>query len=265
MTQYNKSTLETLLANPAYVDEAIRLIGTNQTADELQSKNTHHQNGEGFSAAYARTGTRLYEFVTGIQTRTGKKKWAPKSLSHPVANRVFSRYISNHGLNNALELGRKIAMVHWRQLEGLTSSAVTQLPTGGETKPKKPAAKMVTIEGVELVGGKGKAIKVRWDSRYIWLPKSQVSVVPDAYGDVTITMPEWLAGKKGMGRRSSGFQNPRANPAALYDGRDAPRIAPPETKEEQAEGPQPGTRAFTATLMASMESDDFDWDAWKAS
>ena len=111
MTQYSKSTLETLLTNPAYVDEAIRLLGCNQTADELQTKGTHYQNGEGFSAAYARTGTRLYEFVTGIQTSTGKKKWAPKSLSHPVANRVFSRYISNHGLNNALELGRKIAPV----------------------------------------------------------------------------------------------------------------------------------------------------------
>ena len=81
MTQYTKSTLETLLATPAYVDEAIRLIGTNQTADELQTKGTHYQNGEGFSAAYARTGTRLYEFVTGIQTSTGKKKWAPKRAS----------------------------------------------------------------------------------------------------------------------------------------------------------------------------------------
>ena len=81
MTQYSKSTLETLLTNPAYVDEAIRLLGCNQTADELQTKGTHYQNGEGFSAAYARTGTRLYEFVTGIQTSTGKKKWAPKSRS----------------------------------------------------------------------------------------------------------------------------------------------------------------------------------------
>ena len=257
MTQYTKSTLETLLANPAYVDEAIRLIGTNQTADELQSKNTHYQNGEGFSAAYARTGTRLYEFVTGIQTSTGKKKWAPKSLSHPVANRVFSRYISNHGLKNALELGRKIALVHWRQLEGLTTAVVVQLPTEG-AKPKRRPPQEVTLVGAEIKGGRGKAIKVLWDSRYVWLPKSQVTVSRDENGTPTITMPQWLARQKNVNPAPHKPSNPRAEiPFAGHPGAPA--------NPENPGGPQPGTRAFTATLMASMESDDFDWDAWKAS
>ena len=138
MPAFSKSILETLLATPANVDEAIRLLGCNQTADELQTKGTHYQNGEGFSAAYARTGTRLYEFVTGIQTSTGRKKWAPKSLSHPVANKVFRRYISNHGLNNALELGRKIALIHWKQLAALTTTEAPVLPSAGQPQSQRP-------------------------------------------------------------------------------------------------------------------------------
>ena len=196
MTKYNKQTLLNLLNNPAYVDEAIRLLGGNQTAGELRAKSTHLHNDIGFSAAYGRTGTRLFEFVTGINTKTGEKKWAPKSLAHPVANKVFSRYISNHGLNNALELGRKIATVHWRQLESLTTYQPKALPSGQPQAPKakKPVQK-ISFEGVEVVNRSGKGVKVRFDSRYIWLPVSQVEF--DTTTD-TITLPVWLAKDKQM-------------------------------------------------------------------
>jgi hypothetical protein len=196
MTKYDKQTLLSLLTNPAYVDEAIRLLGGNQTADELRAKGTHHHNDIGFSAAYGRTGTRMYEFVTGINTKTGEKKWAPKSLSHPVANKVFSRYISNHGLNNALELGRKVASIHWRQLESLTTYQPQQLNTGAAAqKPQKKQPAKLTFQGVEVVSRSGKGIKVRFDSRYIWLPTSQVSF--DTATD-TLVVPEWLAKTKQM-------------------------------------------------------------------
>ncbi len=114
MTQYDKSTLETLLANPAYVDEAIRLLGCNQTADELQSKGTHYQNGEGFSAAYARTGTRLYEFVTGIQTSTGKKKTETLRMVTATATSIESGWateLSAHGNESLVQklVGLKIS------------------------------------------------------------------------------------------------------------------------------------------------------------
>ena len=196
MTKYNKQTLLNLLNNPAYVDEAIRLLGGNQTADELRAKGTHYHNDIGFSAAYGRTGTRMYEFVTGINTRTGEKKWAPKSLSHPVANKVFGRYIDNHGLDNALELGRKVASIHWKQLEALTTYQPQQLNTGaGEQKSQKKQPTKVTFQGVEVVSRSGKGIKVRFDSRYIWLPASQVSF--DTATD-TLEVPEWLAKNKQM-------------------------------------------------------------------
>ena len=196
MTKYNKQTLLNLLNNPAYVDEAIRLLGGNQTAGELRAKSTHLHNDIGFSAAYGRTGTRMYEFVTGINTRTGEKKWAPKSLAHPVANKVFGRYISNHGLNNALELGRKVASIHWKQLESLTTYQPQQLNSGtGTQKPQKKQPVKVTFQGVEVVSRSGKGIKVRFDSRYIWLPASQVDF--DTATD-TLVVPEWLAKNKQM-------------------------------------------------------------------
>ena len=196
MASHTKSQIQTLLNNPSFVDEAIRILGENQTPSELRSKSTHIHNDIGFSAAYGRTGTRMYEFVTGINTRTGEKKWAPKSLAHPVANKVFGRYISNHGLNNALELGRKVASIHWKQLESLTTYQPQQLNTGaGEQKPQKKQPVKVTFQGVEVVSRSGKGIKVRFDSRYIWLPASQVSF--DTATD-TLVVPEWLAKNKQM-------------------------------------------------------------------
>jgi hypothetical protein len=194
MTTYNKQTLQTLLQSDAFVNEAIRLLGLNQTPSERRAKNTHLHNDIGFSAAYGRTGTRLFEFVTGINTKTGEKKWAPKSLAHPVANKVFSRYINNHGLNNALELGRKIALVHWRQLESLTTYQPQNLPSAEAPKAKKPVQK-ISFEGVEVINRAGKAVKFRFDSRYIWLPKSQIDF--DSTTD-TLTLPTWLAKAKNM-------------------------------------------------------------------
>ena len=47
MTSHNKSQIQELLNNPVYVDQAIRLLGANQTADELRSKSTHHHNDIG--------------------------------------------------------------------------------------------------------------------------------------------------------------------------------------------------------------------------
>ena len=151
MTSHDKSQIQELLnSNPAFIDQAIRLLGQNQTADELRTKSTHHHNDIGFSAAYATTGTRLFEFVTGISTKTGKPTWQPKSLSHPAANRVFGRYIRNHGLNNAEELGKKIAGIHWRQLGALLSwTPVTTGATQPKAKQKQPPASVV-VSGAEI-------------------------------------------------------------------------------------------------------------------
>ena len=49
MPSHTKGQIQQLLENPAYVNEAIVLLGANQTADELRSKGTHHHNDIGFS------------------------------------------------------------------------------------------------------------------------------------------------------------------------------------------------------------------------
>jgi len=197
MTSHTKSQIQQLLSNPAYVDEAIRILGQNQTPGELRAKSTHINNDIGFSAAYGTTGTRLFEFVTGINTKTGEKKWQPKSLAHPVANRVFSRYINNHGLESALALGQKIAGIHWKQLgELLTWQPVTLPSKPVEVKRDNDGtATAITIRGVEVQLVKGKAARVLWDSKRVWLPKSQIEINASS-GD--ITMPRWLARNKGM-------------------------------------------------------------------
>ena len=42
MASHEKAQIQTLLdSNPAFIDEAIRLLGANQTADELAAKTTN--------------------------------------------------------------------------------------------------------------------------------------------------------------------------------------------------------------------------------
>ena len=197
MTSHTKSQIQTLLNNPAFVDEAIRILGENQTPSELRSKSTHFNNDIGFSAAYGTTGTRLFEFVTGINTKTGEKKWQPKSLAHPTANRVIGRYIRNHGLENALALGRKIALIHWKQLGALFTYQPTALPTAPVQTKRKADGTLdkVIVRGLEFQVHKGKAIRFLHDSKRIWLPVSQIDI-DDASGEVS--MPRWLARNKGL-------------------------------------------------------------------
>ena len=197
MTSHTKSQIQTLLNNPAFVDEAIRILGENQTPSELRSKSTHFNNDIGFSAAYGTTGTRLFEFVTGINTKTGEKKWQPKSLAHPTANRVFGRYIRNHGLENALALGHKIALIHWKQLGALFTYQPTALPTSPVQTKRKPDGTLdkVIVRGLEFQVHKGKAIRFLHDSKRVWLPVSQIDI-DDASGEVS--MPRWLARNKGL-------------------------------------------------------------------
>jgi hypothetical protein len=53
----------------------------------------------------------------------------------------------------------------------------------------------VVVQGAEIQTMKGKAVRVLWDSKRVWLPKSQIRVNSET-GD--ITMPKWLARNKGM-------------------------------------------------------------------
>ena len=189
---HSKAQIADLLSNPAMIDAAIKLLGQNQTQDELRFKHTRHLNDIGFSAAYGRVGTRFFEFVTGISTKTGTKKWQPKSLTNPIADRVFAKYVRNRGVAHAVDYARDIALLHWKQLGVMLEPGFQAevLPTEAPEREARPAASMVTVSA-EIVGARGKAYKVYAFGRRIWLPKSQVKVEGG-----NITLPKWLAKQK---------------------------------------------------------------------
>lgn len=192
-SSHTKAQIEALLQNPIYVDAAIKLLGQNQTADELRFKSTRHHNDIGFSAAYGKVGTRFFEFVTGISTKTGTQKWEPKSLSNPVADRVFARYVRNRGVAHAVDYARDIAAMHWKQLGVMLTEdfQAEVLPTAAPERKVQPAQD-ITVSA-EIVGARGRAYKVYAFGRRVWLPKSQVKVEGG-----NITLPLWLAKQKGL-------------------------------------------------------------------
>ena len=191
---HTKTQIIALLENPVMVDAAIKLLGQNQTQDELRFKSTRHHNDIGFSAAYGRVGTRFFEFVTGISTKTGTQKWQPKSLTNPVADRVFAKYVRNRGVAHAVDYARDIATLHWKQLGVMLEPAFQAevLPTAAPEREVRPAPSQVTVTA-NVVGARGRAFKVWSKGRRIWLPKSQVTV-----SGSQITMPLWLAKQKGL-------------------------------------------------------------------
>ena len=57
--------------------------------------------------------------MTGWDARQGRNRWGRKCLSHPNWQRaeIIRRKVHNNDCANAVELGRKIALHHWRQLQ----------------------------------------------------------------------------------------------------------------------------------------------------
>ena len=121
MTQFNKSDIERALQTPQAVSRAIEILGNNQREDELSSRSTNTQNGIGFTSCWASAGTHLWQFVTGYDARSKTNKWGRKCLSHPNWQRakIIRRKVQNNGCEDAVQLGRKIALHHWRQLGAL--------------------------------------------------------------------------------------------------------------------------------------------------
>ena len=121
MTHFNKSDIARALETPAQVSKAIEILGNNQREDELSARSTREQNGIGFTSCWASAGTHLWQFVTGYDARSKTNKWGRKCLSHPNWKRakIIRRKVQNNDCRDAVELGRKIALHHWRQLGAL--------------------------------------------------------------------------------------------------------------------------------------------------
>ena len=191
MTHTKEQITFILDSNPAAIDAAIIILANNQTAGELRSKSTHIHNGEGFSAAYGKVGTRFYEFVTGIQMSTGTKKWPARSLSHPKANQVFRRYIgAKH--DSAVDYAKHISLLHWRQLgELVTMNFDVPAPQSVE-EPKVNKNRFVEYRCV-LVRQSSKAFLVNIGGTEFWMPRSKCAI-----SGSTLSIPQWLAEAKGL-------------------------------------------------------------------
>ena len=149
MTQFNKSDIARALENPKTVSRAIEILGNNQREDELSARSTREQNGIGFTSCWASAGTHLWQFVTGYDARSKTNKWGRKCLSHPNWQRakIIRRKVHNNGCEDAVGLGRKIALHHWRQLGSLLAvqPPVPQVQTPVPQPEPEPDLEMIAV------------------------------------------------------------------------------------------------------------------------
>ena len=140
---FTKEDVALALTTPAQVSRAIEILGNNQRDDELAARSTKVQNGVGFTSCWASSGTALWQFVTGWDARSRQNRWGRKCLSHPNWQRakIIQRKVHNNGCADAVELGRKIALHHWRQLGEIlpVPQTMAMLETQVETPAPAPA------------------------------------------------------------------------------------------------------------------------------
>ena len=153
MTQFNKSDIARALENPKTVSRAIEILGNNQREDELSARSTREQNGIGFTSCWASAGTHLWQFVTGYDARSKTNKWGRKCLSHPNWQRakIIRRKVQNNGCEDAVGLGRKIALHHWRQLGALLA---VQTPVPQVQAPVPQPEPQADFEMIAVPAGK---------------------------------------------------------------------------------------------------------------
>ena len=149
MTHFNKSDIERALQTPESVSRAIEILGNNQREDELSARSTREQNGIGFTSCWASAGTHLWQFVTGYDARSKTNKWGRKCLSHPNWQRakIIRRKVHNNDCQDAVQLGRKIALHHWRQLGALIAvqAPVPQVQTPAPQPKPEADFEMIAI------------------------------------------------------------------------------------------------------------------------
>ncbi|HBQ60722.1 MAG TPA: hypothetical protein DD671_14170 [Balneolaceae bacterium] len=194
--EHTKENVVQALLDNNILNAAVAHLGDLQTADELAAGVTSHNNGAGFSAAYARTGRRLWQWVTGKDAKSMEERWDKKCLSHTRANAAFQRQVRNYDFDTAVELARYVCSFHWRQLSHILEPdfAGMDLPKVDEKKRNNfVPSKWLDITGAKVLTIKGNGTQILWDSRKIWLPSSQFK---NANGKMSI--PMWLAQKNDM-------------------------------------------------------------------
>lgn len=107
-----------LRSNDLAVERAIVRLFELQTQDEQSTAATHLDNKCGFSACDAKAGTRFARWLLGMDDNN-VKRFEPKSLSHPLAARIFYRYCKDG--ETPMERARRIALRHSQQITDLAN------------------------------------------------------------------------------------------------------------------------------------------------
>jgi hypothetical protein len=110
-----------LRKDDSFVERSIIKLGDLQTDDEKRDGDTKWHNTVGFSSADARPGIRFYRWLKGMNDKN-VVCFAPKSLSHPRAAKVFRRYC--RGNSTPMDRARKIALKHSRQLVDIANGTL---------------------------------------------------------------------------------------------------------------------------------------------
>ena len=116
---YTRDQIDAILrTNPRAVERGIMRLFDLQTEDEQRQADTKHDNTVGFCSADARPGTRFARWMLGFDDNN-VKRFQPKSLNHPKANKVFGRYLNKHDSVQARALS--ICLKHSRQLTAIAN------------------------------------------------------------------------------------------------------------------------------------------------
>ena len=195
--EHTKENIVSALNDVCVLNAAIAHLGDMQTCDELAAGTANHLNGEGFSAAFARTGRRLWQWTTGKDAKTMEERWEKKCLSHTRADAAFQRQTRNYDFSTAVELARYVAAFHWRQIGFILEPdfAGYDLPKADKKKSynNPTPSDWVDITGARVIQVKGGGTQLLWDSRRIWLPTSQMKKI-----NGSLKIPSWLAQKNDM-------------------------------------------------------------------
>jgi len=118
---FTRNDIDAILrSNDLAVERGIIRLFELQTADEQRSADTNHLNTVGFCMTDARVGTRFARWLQGMDDNN-VVRFAPKSLNHPNAAKVFRRYLKASSGGTVIGRARDICLRHSRQLTALAN------------------------------------------------------------------------------------------------------------------------------------------------
>ena len=116
---YTRKDIDSLLrSSDKAVERGIIRLFQLQTDGEQRVAGTQLKNDVGFCCTDARSGTRFARFLLGMDDNN-VIRFPKKSLTHPIARRIFSRYCKNG--ETPMGRARRITLKHSRQLTDLAN------------------------------------------------------------------------------------------------------------------------------------------------